>query len=65
MSAHLLASQPHGTYTECFHPDRDPFWWILVVNPPPLVDGKLQLFDRPGLGWDLNTDYMERHAVPL
>jgi L-alanine-DL-glutamate epimerase-like enolase superfamily enzyme len=25
VSAHLLASQPHGTYAEYFHPDRDPF----------------------------------------
>ena len=20
-------AMPHGTYAECFHPDRDPFWW--------------------------------------
>ncbi len=65
VSSHLLASQPHGTYAECFHPDRDPFWWNLVANPPPLVGGKLQLSDRPGLGWDLNTDYIERHTISL
>lgn len=65
VSSHLLASQPHGTYAECFHPDRDPFWWNLVANPPPLVGGKLQLSDRPVLGWDLNTDYIERHTISL
>ncbi len=35
VAAHLIASQPHGTYAECFHPDRDPFWWNLVANRTP------------------------------
>ncbi|MFT3873564.1 MAG: enolase C-terminal domain-like protein [Nocardioides sp.] len=30
VSSHLLASQSHGGYAECFHPDRDPFWWSLA-----------------------------------
>ncbi len=34
VAAHLLASQPHGTYVECFHPDRDPIWWNLIANRP-------------------------------
>ena len=46
---HLLASIPHGTYVECFHPDRDPIWWNLVANRPPLVDGHDRaLATRPG-----------------
>lgn len=65
VSSHLLASQPHGTYAECFHPDRDPFWWNLISNPPPLVNGKLQLSDAPGLGWVLNEDYIARYTVAL
>ena len=31
---HLLASIPHGTFVECFHPDRDPIWWNLIANRP-------------------------------
>ena len=27
IASHLLASIPHGTFAECFHPDRDPIWW--------------------------------------
>ncbi len=39
VAAHLLASQPHGTYVECFHPDRDPIWWNLIANRPHAHDG--------------------------
>ncbi len=63
VAAHLLASIPHGTVVECFHPDRDPIWWNLVANRPPLVDGMLRLPDEPGLGWTLDTDYIEAHRV--
>ncbi len=62
-SSHLLASIPHGGFVECFHPDRDPIWWNLIANRPPLVDGRIALSSRPGLGWELDLDYIERHRV--
>ena len=57
-------SIPHGTFVECFHPDRDPIWWNLIANRPPIVDGQ----DRrsrpaPGLGWELDGDYIEAYRV--
>ncbi len=64
VASHLLASIPHGTYVECFHPDRDPVWWNLVANRPALRDGQLELSDAPGLGWELDEDYIERHRLP-
>jgi D-galactarolactone cycloisomerase len=63
VSTHLLASQPHGTYAECFHPERDPFWWNLIANRSPLVDGHLTLPSGPGLGWELDQQYIERFRV--
>lgn len=63
VAAHLLASIPHGTYVECFHPDRDPIWWNLVANRPKLVDGQIALPTGPGLGWELDEDYIECHRV--
>lgn len=63
VSLHLIASQAHGTYSECFHPDRDPFWWNLVANRPELRDGELELGDEPGLGWELDWDYIDRHRL--
>lgn len=63
VSTHLLASQPHGTFSECFHPDRDPFWWNLIANRPQLHDGRITLSDAPGLGWELDQDYIEHYRV--
>jgi D-galactarolactone cycloisomerase len=63
VASHLVASQPHGTYVECFHPDRDPVWWGLITNRPPLERGELVLSERPGLGWDLDGDFIERHRL--
>ncbi len=63
VSAHLMASQSHGTVIECFHPDRDPFWWNMIANRPELEDGYLTLSDRPGLGWELNWDYIDKYRV--
>jgi L-alanine-DL-glutamate epimerase-like enolase superfamily enzyme len=59
VSVHLLASVPSGTYVECFHPDRDPFWWKLVANRPELRNGRLPVPLGPGLGWELDRDYIE------
>ncbi|MCF8525987.1 MAG: mandelate racemase/muconate lactonizing enzyme family protein [Candidatus Nanopelagicales bacterium] len=63
VSTHLLTSISHGTYAECFHPDRDPFWWNMILNRPPLVDGSLTLSDAPGFGWELNQDYIDKWTV--
>ncbi|MDI6911719.1 mandelate racemase/muconate lactonizing enzyme family protein [Nocardioides sp.] len=63
VSTHLLASIPHGTYAECFHPDRDPFWWRLIANRPALVDGRLPMQPNPGLGWELDWEYINAHRL--
>lgn len=63
VSTHLLASVPHGTVAECFHPDRDPFWWRLIANRPVVTDGKVILPERPGLGWELDASYVASHRV--
>jgi L-alanine-DL-glutamate epimerase-like enolase superfamily enzyme len=65
LAAHLLASQPHGTYVEVFHPDRDPIWWGLIANRPRLIDGCMSLPTTPGLGWELDEDFIGRYRVAL
>jgi D-galactarolactone cycloisomerase len=65
VSSHLLCSIPHGTYAECFDPDRDPIWWNLIANRPELRDGRLELSDAPGLGWELDADYIDRYRVEV
>jgi len=63
VSSHLLASIPHGGYAECFDPDRDPIWWNLIANRPPLVDGAIALPTGPGLGWELDWEYVDRYRL--
>jgi L-alanine-DL-glutamate epimerase-like enolase superfamily enzyme len=65
VASHLLGSIPHAAYLEVFLPDRDPIWWNLVANRPPLVDGYVELSEAPGLGWELDLDYVARHRVEL
>jgi D-galactarolactone cycloisomerase len=63
IAAHLLASIPHGTFLEVFSPERDPIWWNLVANRPPIVAGHMALPNGPGLGWELDADYIEAHRL--
>ena len=63
VAAHLLASQPHGTYVEAFSPARDPIFWQMLENRPALIDGNFPLSDRPGLGWVLDEGFIERYRV--
>jgi L-alanine-DL-glutamate epimerase-like enolase superfamily enzyme len=60
VSAHLLASIPHGTYVETFDPDRDPVFWNMIANRNPFEDGVYRVPDGPGLGLELDWDYVER-----
>ncbi len=63
VAAHLLASIPHGTYVECFDPDRDPIFWGLFANRPAIRDGAYALPDGPGFGIELDRDYVARYQV--
>jgi D-galactarolactone cycloisomerase len=65
IATHLLASQSHGTYVEVFHPDRDPIWWNLILNRSTLVDGKITVPKGPGLGWELDEEFISHYRVPL
>jgi len=63
VAVHLISSQPHGTYVEGFHPDRDPFWWNLIANRPDLKDGQISPPTGPGLGWELDESYITTFRV--
>lgn len=63
IAAHLLASQPNGTYLEVFHPHRDPIWWNLITNRPELVDGEMQLPRGAGLGWEYDDSFVAKYRA--
>jgi L-alanine-DL-glutamate epimerase-like enolase superfamily enzyme len=63
IASHLLASQPHGTYVEAFHPERDPIFWSMLANRPDFSDGVFCLPSGPGLGWELDEDFISRYRA--
>ncbi len=65
IAMHLLASIPNGHPVECFHPDFDPIWHEMVVERPPVSDGTLELPDEPGIGLEIDPDFVEEHAIEL
>jgi D-galactarolactone cycloisomerase len=63
IAAHLLAAVPHGTYVECFHPERDPLFWNLIANGPVIRDGLYRVPSGPGFGIELDAAYVAGHTV--
>lgn len=63
IGAHLLSAIPNGTFADTMHIDRDPIWYGLIANRPALDDGTIRLSERPGLGWELDEDYIRKYRV--
>jgi len=42
---------------------RDPIWHNLIANRPKLKDGRITLLDKPGLGWELDRDYINKYRI--
>jgi D-arabinonate dehydratase len=63
VAAHLLAAIPHGTYVETFDPERDPLFWNLIANRREFEHGQYLVPDGPGLGLELDAEYIERHRA--
>ena len=63
LASHLLASQPHSTYVEAFHVERDPIFWHMLSNRPSLEDGEFTLPEGPGFGWVLDQAFIEAHRL--
>jgi len=63
VAAHMLASQPNGTYVEIFNPARDPIWWGLIGNRPEVDEGCFALPQSPGFGWELDEEFVDRYRV--
>jgi D-arabinonate dehydratase len=60
ISAHLLASIPHGTYLETIDPNRDPIFWNMIANRRPFTNGDYLVPRGPGFGLELDWDYVDR-----
>lgn len=63
IGAHLLASISHGTFADTMHEDRDPVWNHMIANRPAIVGGCITLPDRPGFGWELDEDFIQKYRA--
>ena len=63
LSFHLLSSIPHGTYAECFAPQRDPIYWNMLANHPVANSRSFPLPQTPGLGWELDRAFIEKYRI--
>jgi D-galactarolactone cycloisomerase len=62
---HLVAAVENGHILEVFpNPARDPVWEGLFAERPALVGGEVLLSERPGLGIDLDREFLEHHRTP-
>jgi len=59
---HFAISNRNSTYTEYLHPE---FWngtlvTEMTLNEPAIVDGAVAVSEKPGLGIDLNQDFIKK-----
>ena len=63
---HAVAASPTGFILESFaDPSRDPLWFELFQERPPIVDGYMTLPEAPGLGLELREETLEKYGVKL
>jgi L-alanine-DL-glutamate epimerase-like enolase superfamily enzyme len=63
LHAQLVAATPNATFVEFFIDDAVLNFRKLVAQQLEFADGQLTLSDRPGLGFDLDDDAVERYAI--
>lgn len=61
-NAHVVAGLPHGLTVEVDQ-TGNPFVEELLVEPLQVIDGMLQLSQRPGLGIELNQATLDRYRL--
>lgn len=65
IGGHLLASIPHGTFADTMPADRDPIWNNMIANRPDVIEGHITLPELPGLGWELDKDFIEKYRISV
>jgi galactonate dehydratase len=56
---------PNFFLQEIFDDFNEPWEKLLVDHPVEVVDGYIEIPDRPGLGIDLNLEEIKRHPYQL
>jgi L-alanine-DL-glutamate epimerase-like enolase superfamily enzyme len=57
-SAHLIAALPNGYFVEYM-----PWWDMIYREPPRVVDGYIEIPEKPGLGLELDPDALKKYEL--
>jgi L-alanine-DL-glutamate epimerase-like enolase superfamily enzyme len=63
INSHLVAAFPHGESVPATTPGQPPEVWARLYTDFAIRDGRVQLTDRPGLGLELNEEFLAHHRV--
>lgn len=63
LAVQLLPAIPHGLFVELFEEARDPVYWRLNRRLPAIEGGLITAPDAPGLGLELDRDFIARYRV--
>jgi L-alanine-DL-glutamate epimerase-like enolase superfamily enzyme len=66
INCHFVAAVPNGLMVPAC-PSCEPFQiWSKLYDPPfQVIDGQITMTDKPGLGLELDWDFINRHRVNL
>ena len=64
VAIHMLSAIPHSFCAELFQdPERDPVWHQMYLDHPQPRNGMISPPDRPGLGIQIDHEFVERYLV--
>lgn len=64
LNCHLLAAVPNGLIvSSCPASENEQIWSALYTPAFQVENGRIAMSERPGLGLNLNPDFVERHRV--
>jgi L-alanine-DL-glutamate epimerase-like enolase superfamily enzyme len=58
ISVHMIAGIPNGLMVEYM-----PWWDIIYKEPPRVIDGYLEISDKPGIGLEPDPEVIKKHRM--
>jgi len=65
INSHLVAAYPHGALVPATTPGQPPEVWAHLYRDFRIADGRIQLTQKPGLGLELDEDFLARYQTAV
>jgi L-alanine-DL-glutamate epimerase-like enolase superfamily enzyme len=65
LNAPIVAAVPNGAYVPATTPGQPPEVWAQLYEDFQIVNGRIRLTDRPGLGLEFNNEFLDRYQVDV